>query len=122
LAPKTLRNCHIVLRRELADAERLGLVSRRPAAAARTVAAPRAEQRTWPSEEIQRFFEALVAAADTAVRGAGSIIVLTGEGGFVVARPGHAPTISTASGFESLVPSLREIEVTRVFGRLMDNS
>jgi integrase len=59
LAPKTVRNCHIVLRRALADAERLGLVSRNPAAAARAVAAPRAEQRTWSSEEIQRFFEAL---------------------------------------------------------------
>jgi len=59
LAPKTVRNCHIVLRRALADAERLGLVSRNPAAAARAVAAPRAEQRTWSSDEIQRFFEAL---------------------------------------------------------------
>jgi len=34
LAPKTVRNCHIVLRRALADAERLGLVTRNPAAAA----------------------------------------------------------------------------------------
>ena len=59
LAPKTVRNCHIVLRRALADAERLGLVSRNPAASARAVAAPRAEQGTWSSEEIQRFFEAL---------------------------------------------------------------
>ena len=58
LAPKTVRNCHIVLRRALA-AERLGLVSRNPAASARAVAAPRAEQGTWSSEEIQRFFEAL---------------------------------------------------------------
>ncbi len=54
-----MRNCHIVLRRALADAERLGLVSRNPAAAARAVAAPRAEQRTWSADEIQRFFEAL---------------------------------------------------------------
>ena len=59
LAPKTVRSCHIVLRRALADAERLGLVSRNPAAAARAVAAPRAEQRTWSSEELQLFFEAL---------------------------------------------------------------
>jgi len=59
LAPKTVRNCHIVLRRALADAERLGLVSRNPAAAARAVAAPRVEQQTWSSAEIQSFFEAL---------------------------------------------------------------
>jgi hypothetical protein len=50
LAPKTVRNCHIVLRRALADAERLRLVGRNPAAAARAVAAQRAEQRTWSSE------------------------------------------------------------------------
>ncbi|MEP7114735.1 MAG: site-specific integrase [Ilumatobacteraceae bacterium] len=59
LAPKTVRNCHTVLRRALADAERLGLVSRNPAAAAPAVAAPRAEQRTWSSAEIQSFFETL---------------------------------------------------------------
>ena len=59
LAPKTVRNCHIVLRRALADAERLGLVTRNPAAAAKAVSAPRAEQRTWTAEEIQRFFEAV---------------------------------------------------------------
>lgn len=59
LAPKTVPNCRIVLRRALADAERLGLVSRNPAAVARAVAAPRAEQRTWSSEEIQHLFESL---------------------------------------------------------------
>jgi integrase len=59
LAPKTVRNCHIVLRRALADAERLGLVARNPAAAAKAVSAPRGEQRTWSSEEIQRFFDAV---------------------------------------------------------------
>lgn len=59
LAPKTVRNCHIVLRRALADAERLGLVSRNPAAAAKAVSAARPEPKTWSSEEIQRFFEAV---------------------------------------------------------------
>jgi integrase len=59
LAPKTVRNCHIVLRRALADAERLGLVTRNPAAVAKTVSAPRVEQKTWSSEEIQRFFDAV---------------------------------------------------------------
>ena len=42
LAPKTVRNAHVVLRKALADAERLGLVSRNAAAAARP---PTAEQR-----------------------------------------------------------------------------
>jgi integrase len=59
LAPKTVRNCHIVLRRALADAERLGLVSRNPAAAPRAVTVPRAEQRTWSSEDLHSFFAAL---------------------------------------------------------------
>ena len=59
LAPKTVRNCHVVLRRALADAERLRLVSRSPAAAARAVTAPRTERRTWTAEEIQRFFGAI---------------------------------------------------------------
>jgi integrase len=59
LAPKTVRNCHIVLRRALTDAERLGLVTRNPAAAAKAVSAPRSEQKTWSSEEIQRFFDAV---------------------------------------------------------------
>ena len=64
LAPKTVRNCHIVLRRALADAERLGLVARNPAAAAKAVSAPRGEQRTWSSEEIQRFFDVVAGAVD----------------------------------------------------------
>jgi hypothetical protein len=60
LAPKTVRNCHIVLRRALADAERLGLVSRNPAASAKAVSAERPEPKKWSSEEIQRFFDAVV--------------------------------------------------------------
>lgn len=59
LAAKTVRNCHIVLRRALGDAERLGLVSRNPAAAAKAVSAARPEPKTWSSEEIQRFFDAV---------------------------------------------------------------
>lgn len=59
LAPKTVRNCHIVLRRALADAERLGLVTRNPAAAVKAVSAPRSEQKTWSSDEFQLFFDAV---------------------------------------------------------------
>jgi integrase len=36
-----------------------GLVARNPAAAAKAVSAPRGEQRTWSSDEIQRFFDAV---------------------------------------------------------------
>ena len=39
LAPKTVRNTHVVLRKALADAERLGIIVRNPAASARTPSA-----------------------------------------------------------------------------------
>jgi integrase len=59
LSPKTVRNCHIVLRKALADAERLGLVVRNVAAVARPPAVRRSEQRTWSAEELRRFLGAI---------------------------------------------------------------
>lgn len=58
LAPKSVRNTHVALRRALADAERLGLVVRNVAASARPPSAPRAEQQTWSSDDLREFFEA----------------------------------------------------------------
>ena len=55
LAPKTVRNLHSVLRRALADAERLGLVIRNAAAAARPPSVPHHEQRTWSATELNTF-------------------------------------------------------------------
>lgn len=59
LAPKSIRNTHVVLRKALADAERLGLVSRNPAAVARPPVARREPRRTWSSEEVKDFFAAV---------------------------------------------------------------
>ena len=57
LSPKTVRNTHTVLRKALADAERLGLVGRNPAAAAKPPADSRVEQSTWSSDELRMFLD-----------------------------------------------------------------
>ena len=49
LAAKTMRNVHIVLHRALSDAERLGLVTRNAAHAAKAPIAQRADMVTWTS-------------------------------------------------------------------------
>ena len=59
LSPKSVRNTHTVLRKALSDAERLGLIARNPAAAARPPAAERKEQRTWSSDELREFLAAI---------------------------------------------------------------
>jgi integrase len=59
LSPKTVRNCHIVLRKALADAERLGLVVRNVAAVARPPVVRRVEQHTWSANELRRFLAAI---------------------------------------------------------------
>lgn len=59
LSPKTVRNTHSVLRRALADAERLGLVLRNAAAAARPPSVPHHEQQTWSAAELNTFLAGL---------------------------------------------------------------
>ncbi|MEM1335528.1 MAG: tyrosine-type recombinase/integrase [Actinomycetota bacterium] len=75
LAPKTVRNTHVVLRKALADAERLGLVARNAAAAARAPRATRSEMTTWTSDELKTF---TVAAQGSRLRHAFSVLALTG--------------------------------------------
>ncbi len=55
LAPKTVRNVHIALRRSLADAERFGLVQRNVAALVTPPAPVRAELQTWDAAEVRTF-------------------------------------------------------------------
>lgn len=55
LAPKTIRNTHVTLRKALSDAERLELIGRNPAARAHAPAAVRPETPTWTGEELGRF-------------------------------------------------------------------
>ena len=57
LAPKTVRNCHIVLHRALVDAVRLDLVNRNVAGIARPPSVPRHESVTWTAEELEAFLE-----------------------------------------------------------------
>ena len=55
LAPKTVRNIHIALRRSLADATRLGLVSRNVAALVKPPAPVRHDLVTWTADEVRTF-------------------------------------------------------------------
>jgi integrase len=59
LAAKTIRNTHVVLRKALADAERLGLVNRNAASAARPPTTAPSEQTTWSTDELKEFFVAI---------------------------------------------------------------
>lgn len=57
LSPKTVRNTHIVLHRALADAERLGVVSRNVAHLTRPPSVPHVERATWTAAELRTFLE-----------------------------------------------------------------
>jgi integrase len=59
LAAKTIRNTHTVLRKAFADAERLGLILRNPAATARPPTVHQKEQKTWTSEQLRGFLDAV---------------------------------------------------------------
>jgi integrase len=55
LSAKSVRNIHVVLRKALADAERLGLVPRNAAAAAKPPASTKREFGTWSSDDLRVF-------------------------------------------------------------------
>jgi integrase len=59
LAPKTVRNIHIALRRSLADALRFGLVSRNVAALVKPPVPGRSELVTWSADEVRAFLDAV---------------------------------------------------------------
>ncbi|MCP3912578.1 MAG: hypothetical protein GY713_16675 [Actinomycetia bacterium] len=52
---KTIPNTHRVMRKALAEAERLGLILRNPASTARPPADQRKEQKTWGSDDLRDF-------------------------------------------------------------------
>ena len=60
LARKTVRNAHSVLRRALADADRLGLVNRNAAGSAKPPAEMKVERPTWTPEELSTFLRSTV--------------------------------------------------------------
>jgi len=59
LAPKTVRNVHIALRRSLADAERFGLVHRNVAALVKAPAPTRPDLTTWSAPEVSQFLSSV---------------------------------------------------------------
>ncbi len=75
LASKTVRNTHVVLRKALADAERLGIVQRNAAAAARGPSVTRPEMTTWSSDQLKEF---LAVAQQSRMRNALTILASTG--------------------------------------------
>lgn len=75
LSPKTVKNTHVVLRKALADAERLGLVHRNAAAAARGPSVTRPEMTTWSSDQLKAFS---TVAQESRMRNAFTILASTG--------------------------------------------
>jgi integrase len=75
LAPKTVRNIHIALRRSLADAHRYGLVSRNVATLVKPPAPVRAELSTWTAADVREF---LAAVEDDRLMPAYRLLVSTG--------------------------------------------
>jgi integrase len=75
LAPKSIRNTHVVLRKALADAERLGQVARNAAAAAKAPTVRRPEHRTWSSDDLREF---LAATSDDRLAAAFVLLATTG--------------------------------------------
>lgn len=73
LSPKTVRNTHTVLRKALSDAQRLGLVYRNAADAARGPSVERPEFRVWSSDELRQFF----ATAESDRLGAAFVMLAT---------------------------------------------
>jgi integrase len=59
LNPKTVRGIHVVLRKALADAERLGLVVRNAAAAAKPPVPAKYEHMTWTAEQLAQFLDSI---------------------------------------------------------------
>jgi integrase len=75
LSAKTVKNTHVVLRKAIADAERLGLVPRNAAAAARGPTVHRPELSTWSSDQLKTFTKA---AQESRMRNAFTILASTG--------------------------------------------
>jgi integrase len=75
LAPKTVRNVHIALRRSLADAERFGIVPRNVARLVKPPAVTRPELATWTADDVRTF---LAAVADDRLAALYRVMVTTG--------------------------------------------
>jgi hypothetical protein len=65
LSPRTVRYIHAILRRDLKDALREGLLLQNPVELARPPKQTRQEMKTWSSEELRAFLEYAQRAAST---------------------------------------------------------
>ncbi|MEP6660554.1 MAG: site-specific integrase, partial [Acidimicrobiales bacterium] len=113
LAAKTVRNTHVVLRKALADAERLGLVPRNAAAAAKPPTAPRKEFNTWSTDELREFFAiarddrlfaAYVLLATTGMRRGEVLGLRWGDIDFDAAQLGIVQTLTTVDFVPTFSP------------------
>lgn len=111
LAAKTVRNTHVVLRKALADAERLELVHRNAAGTAQAPSVQRPEYITWSSDELKEFLSAIrsdrlyaafVLLATTGMRRGEVLGLRWGDLDFDAAELAVAHTITTA-GFDQIV-------------------
>jgi integrase len=106
LSPKTVRNTHIALRKALADAERLGLVVRNAAAAARPPVPSKRDHTTWTPEELARFLgsiegerlaAAFVVLATTGMRRGEALGLRWSDVNFKAGRLSIVQTVTTVS-------------------------
>ena len=111
LAAKTVRNTHVVLRKALADAERLELVHRNAAGTAQAPSVQRPEYITWSSDELKEFlsvirsdrqYAAFVLLATTGMRRGEVLGLRWGDLDFDAGELAVAHTITTA-GFDQIV-------------------
>ena len=111
LAAKTVRNTHVVLRKALADAERLELVHRNAAGTAKAPSAQRPEHITWSTDELKEFlssiqgdrlYAAFVLLATTGMRRGEVLGLRWGDLDFDAGQLAVAQTITTA-GFGQIV-------------------
>jgi integrase len=122
-----VRNSHVVLRKALADAERLGLVQRNAAATARPPSFVRPEFATWSSEDLREFFTAirgeriypaLVVVATTGMR-RGEVLGLRWSDLDLDAGQLSVVQTLTAAGVQ-IVPTFRTPHVTLCHEQLVE--
>src|SRR3546814_12885382 len=98
LSAKSVRNTHVALRKALADAERLELIDRNPAARARPPRGERVELVPWPSAQVAPF---LRGAADDPLFALWVLLATTGLRRLQALRL-RCRQISTAPGREGV--------------------
>ena len=105
LAAKTVRNTHVVLRKALADAERLELIHRNAAATAQAPSVERPEHIVWSSDELKEFlaeiredrlYAAFVSLATTGMRRGEVLGLRWGDLDFDASQLAVTYTITTA--------------------------